>query len=63
MQGDVKTHGPGAASRKLPYDPLDDLTAIGMTGATPNVLVVNASLPVMTVMTVRRSLIKARSRA
>ena len=36
------------ATRKLPYDPIKDFTAIGMIGATPNVLVVNAALPVNT---------------
>jgi tripartite-type tricarboxylate transporter receptor subunit TctC len=49
MQGYVATHGTSPATRKLPYDPVKDFTAIGMIGATPNVLVVNASLPVKTV--------------
>ena len=34
---------------KLPYDPIKDFTAIGMIGATPNVLVVNSALPVKNV--------------
>jgi len=45
----VATHGTSPATRKLPYDAVKDFTAIGMIGATPNVLVVNASLPVKTV--------------
>jgi tripartite-type tricarboxylate transporter receptor subunit TctC len=46
MQGYVATHGTSPATRKLPYDPVKDFTAIGMIGGTPNVLVVNAALPV-----------------
>src|SRR5674476_1293283 len=42
MQGYVATHGTSPATRKLPYDAVKDFTAIGMIGATPNVLVVNA---------------------
>ena len=49
MQGYVATHGTSPATRKLPYDPVRDFTPIGMIGATPNVLVVNSSLPVTTV--------------
>ena len=49
MQGYVATHGTSPATRKLPYDPIKDFTAIGMIGATPNVLVINAALPVTTV--------------
>ena len=49
MQGYVATHGTSPATRKLPYDPIRDFTAIGMIGATPNVLVVNSTLPVKTV--------------
>ena len=49
MQGYVATHGTSPATRKLPYDAIKDFTAIGMIGATPNVLVVNAALPVKTV--------------
>jgi tripartite-type tricarboxylate transporter receptor subunit TctC len=48
MQGYVATHGTSPATRKLPYDAVKDFTAIGMIGATPNVLVVNAALPVNT---------------
>jgi tripartite-type tricarboxylate transporter receptor subunit TctC len=46
MQGYVATHGTSPATRKLPYDPIKDFTPIGMIGSTPNVLVVNAALPV-----------------
>jgi tripartite-type tricarboxylate transporter receptor subunit TctC len=47
LQGYVATHGTSPATRsKLPYDPIKDFTPVGMIGATPNVLVVNASLPV-----------------
>lgn len=49
MQGYVATHGTSPATRKLNYDPVKDFTAIGMIGATPNVLVVNSELPVKTV--------------
>ncbi len=49
MQGYVATHGTSPATRKLSYDPVKDFTAIGMIGATPNVLVVNSALPVRTV--------------
>ena len=49
MQGYVATHGTSPATRKLPYDPLKDFTPIGMIGSTPNVLVVNTSLPVSNV--------------
>ena len=50
MQGYVATHGTSPATRsKLPYDPEKDFTPVGMIGGTPNVLVVNASLPVRTV--------------
>jgi tripartite-type tricarboxylate transporter receptor subunit TctC len=49
MQGYVATHGTSPATRKLPYDAVKDFTAIGLIGATPNVLVVNAALPVKTV--------------
>ncbi len=46
MQGYVGTHGTSPATRKLPYDAIKDFTPIGMIGGTPNVLVVNAALPV-----------------
>jgi DNA-binding transcriptional MocR family regulator len=48
MQGYVATHGTSPATRKLPYDAIKDFTPVGMIGATPNVLVVNAKLPVPT---------------
>jgi len=46
MQGYVSTHATAPATRKLSYDPIKDFTPIGMIGATPNVLVVNAALPI-----------------
>jgi tripartite-type tricarboxylate transporter receptor subunit TctC len=46
MQGYVATHGTSPATRKLSYDSVKDFTPIGMIGATPNVLVVDANLPV-----------------
>ena len=46
MQGYVATHGTSPATRKLSYDAVKDFTPVGMIGGTPNVLVVNASLPV-----------------
>ena len=47
MQGYVATHGTSPATRsKLPYDAIKDFTPVGMIGSTPNVLVVNANLPV-----------------
>jgi tripartite-type tricarboxylate transporter receptor subunit TctC len=49
LQGYVATHGTSPATRKLPYDAVKDFSAIGMIGATPNVLVVNSALPVKTV--------------
>ncbi|WP_046115433.1 Bug family tripartite tricarboxylate transporter substrate binding protein [Aquincola tertiaricarbonis] len=48
MQGYVATHGTSPATRKLPYDAVKDFTPIGMIGGTPNVLVVNASVPART---------------
>lgn len=50
MQGYVATHGTTPATRNIPYDPIKQFTPIGMIGATPNVLVVDANLPVKTVM-------------
>ena len=50
LQGYVATHGTSPATRsKLPYDPIKDFTPVGMIGGTPNVLVVNASVPAHTV--------------
>ncbi len=47
LQGYVATHGTSPATRsKLPYDAIRDFTPVGMIGSTPNVLVVNAALPV-----------------
>ena len=46
MQGYVATHGTSPATRRLPYDAIKDFTPMGMIGGTPNVLVVNAALPV-----------------
>ena len=46
MQGYVGTHGTNPATRTLPYNALKDFTPVGFIGATPNVLVVNANLPV-----------------
>lgn len=46
MVGYVGTHGTNPAVRKLPYDAVKDFTAIAMVGGTPNVLVVQTSLPV-----------------
>ena len=49
MQGYVATHGTTPATRKVSYDAVKQFTPIGMIGATPNVLVVNANVPVKTV--------------
>jgi len=49
MQSYVATHGTTPATRKVSYDAQRDFTAVGMIGATPNVLVVNASVPARTV--------------
>jgi len=45
MQGYVATHGTTPATRRVPYDAIRDFTPIGMIGATPNVLAVNATVP------------------
>ncbi|TFY99187.1 tripartite tricarboxylate transporter substrate binding protein [Ramlibacter henchirensis] len=45
LQGYVATHGTTPATRKVPYDAVKDFTPIGMIGATPNVLAINATLP------------------
>jgi tripartite-type tricarboxylate transporter receptor subunit TctC len=50
LQGYVATHGTSPATRsKLPYDAIRDFTPVGMIGATPNVLVVNAAVPASTI--------------
>src|SRR5256885_14549962 len=49
MQGYVATHGTTPATRRIPYDPIKQFTPIGMIGATPNLLVVHADVPVKTV--------------
>ena len=46
LQAYVATHGTSPATRTIPYDPVKDFTPIGMIGGTPNVLVVDAKLPV-----------------
>ncbi len=46
LQGYVATHGTTPATRRVSYDAVTDFTPIGMIGATPNVLVVNSSVPV-----------------
>ena len=46
LQAYVATHGTSPATRTIPYDPIKDFTPIGMIGGTPNVLVVDAKLPV-----------------
>ena len=48
MQGYVATHGTTPATRRVAYDAIKDFTPIGMIGATPNTLVVNASVPAQT---------------
>jgi tripartite-type tricarboxylate transporter receptor subunit TctC len=47
----VGSHGIGPAfyHRKLGYDPLKDVTYIGMIGVTPNVMAVHPSVPATTV--------------
>jgi len=49
MQGYVATHGTTPATRRVTYDALKDYTPIGMIGATPNVLAIDANLPVKNV--------------
>jgi len=46
MQGYVATLGTSPATRKVPYDPIKDFTPIAMIGGTPNVLLVDATLPI-----------------
>jgi tripartite-type tricarboxylate transporter receptor subunit TctC len=45
MIGYVATHATNPAVRKVPYDPVRDFTPIAMVGGTPNILVVNPSVP------------------
>ncbi|HEY5292518.1 MAG TPA: tripartite tricarboxylate transporter substrate binding protein [Burkholderiales bacterium] len=45
MQGYVATHGTSPATRIVPYDAVKDFTPIGMIGGTPNVLVLEQSVP------------------
>lgn len=45
LQGYVATHGTTPATRKVSYDAVRDFTPIGMIGATPNVLAIDANLP------------------
>lgn len=49
LQGYVATHGTTPATRRVSYDAIRDFTPVGMIGATPNVLAVNASVPAATV--------------
>ena len=49
LQGYVATHGTTPATRKVSYDAIKDFTPIGMIGATPNVLAINANVPAKTV--------------
>ncbi|MES3001238.1 MAG: tripartite tricarboxylate transporter substrate binding protein [Pseudomonadota bacterium] len=49
MQGYVATHGTTPATRKVSYDAIKQFTPIGMIGATPNVLAINANVPAKTV--------------
>lgn len=49
MQGYVATHGTTPATRHVSYDAVKDFTPIGMIGATPNVLAVNANVPAKSV--------------
>ncbi len=45
LQGYVATHGTTRATRRVSYDAIKDFTPIGMIGATPNVLAINANVP------------------
>jgi tripartite-type tricarboxylate transporter receptor subunit TctC len=49
LQGYVATHGTTPATRKVTYDAIRDFTPIGMIGATPNVLAINANVPAKTI--------------
>jgi tripartite-type tricarboxylate transporter receptor subunit TctC len=48
MVGYVGTHGTNPAVRKVPYDAVNDFTAVAMVGGTPNVLIVHPSVPAST---------------
>src|SRR5258708_21289751 len=45
MVGYVGTHGTNPAVRKLPYDAIKDFPPVAMVGGTPNLLVIQPSLP------------------
>lgn len=46
----VGSHGVAASAyKKLPYDPVKDVTAISLIGTTPNVMVIHPSVPATTV--------------
>src|SRR5258706_2558353 len=45
MVGYVGTHGTNPAVRKLPYDAIKDFTPVAMVGGTPNLLVIQPSVP------------------
>jgi tripartite-type tricarboxylate transporter receptor subunit TctC len=45
MIGYVATHATNPAVRKVPYDPVRDLTPIAMVGGTPNILVLGPAVP------------------
>jgi tripartite-type tricarboxylate transporter receptor subunit TctC len=49
LQGYVATHGTTPATRRVAYDAIKDFTPIGMIGATPNVLAINATVPATTI--------------
>jgi tripartite-type tricarboxylate transporter receptor subunit TctC len=46
MVGYVGTHGTNPATRKVTYDAVKDFTPVGMVGGTPNLLIVQPSMPV-----------------
>ncbi|HEY4374187.1 MAG TPA: tripartite tricarboxylate transporter substrate binding protein [Burkholderiales bacterium] len=48
MQSYVATHGTTPATRKVNYDAIRDFTPVGMIGATPNILAINANVPAKT---------------
>jgi tripartite-type tricarboxylate transporter receptor subunit TctC len=45
MITNISTHGTNPAVRKLPYDPMNGFTHIGMVGGTPNALMVGPAFP------------------